>query len=272
MEVVVTGASGFLGSALVQQLRARGHVVRALSRHPGAGLETVLHYAEAPPADALVHLAEIANRRHAEEAGPEYEREATSTLAALLDKPYLRVVYASSGVLYGDRQAAPCSTDLPVQASDLYSRIKCSSERAVLARGGCVARLANLYGPGMPGGTVLSTILEQIPGTGTLRVQDDTPVRDFLWIDDAAEALSLMIEQPARGVFNVGTGVPTSIRQLAQTALDLAGQGQRAVESTKPGGQASTLTLEISATTAAFGWRPATALRQGLARLVPQTH
>ena len=56
-------------------------------------------------------------------------------------------------------------------------------------------------GRGMAELNVLSTILGQIPGQGPLEVRDDRPSRDFLWVEDAAEALELMSQNPRLGTY-----------------------------------------------------------------------
>jgi UDP-glucose 4-epimerase len=183
-------------------------------------------------------------------------------------KGFSRVVYASSAVLYGDQEQSLRKVGDPVYALDAYTRLKLASENAVLARDGIVARLVNLYGSGMAEGNVLSTILGQIWQDGPVRVLDETPVRDFLWIDDAARALSLMATGEASGVFNVGSGQGVSIRELANLVLDAAGQADRPVESVRTGSRFSRLVVDIAQTKEVLGWYPAVSLVEGISTLV----
>ncbi len=268
MEVVVTGASGFLGRAVARKLRAAGNKVHAVSRSASSDTTQVRDYADSPPADGLIHLAGIANRQQAEEAGVAYENAAAATLASLLGKGYSHVVYASSAALYGDQNESPCGATTPVVAADRYSRIKLDAEREVLRAQGRVVRLSNVYGPGMPEGTVLHTILGQIPGSGALYVQDEGPIRDFIWLDDAASAFELLLVHRPAGVFNVGSGKGISVRDLARVALEIAGQAQRPVHATASRNRRSHLVVDIEPTCAALRWRPTVSIREGLTRLL----
>ena len=275
MRIVVTGASGFLGQAVLNQLAHRDVQVIGVARRPGPGLHSLAHYGQAPRAEVLVHLAQTNDRHLVNAVGAAHEAEMDATLVALLAAGPARVVFGSSAVLYGDGADHAHGPDDPIHATDSYTRIKAAAERRVLGTAGvagAVARLVNLYGPGMARGNVLSHILAQIPGNGALQVFDDSPVRDFLWIDDAARALVQMALGQACGVFNVGTGAATSIRQLAQTALAAAGQADRAVRSTQPSARASHLVVDPSRTQQAFGWSATTPLASGLRQLlsIPQ--
>lgn len=269
MKIVVTGASGFLGGRLAQCLRARGTETMLVSRRSMLGTQRVANYGETPAGDILVHLAQENDRAHAEAEGEAGLARALADLTALIAKPYVRIVYVSSAVLYGDAVCVPRRVTEKVTASGIYGRIKLESERLVLASGrGVVARLANLYGPGMSGTNVLSTILSQIPGVGPVRVMDDAPVRDFLWADDAAAALHAMITGDGKGIYNVGTGIGTSVAELARLALAVAGQPERPVMATHRSARVSCLFLDIDATIETWNWRPTVALCEGLSRLM----
>src|SRR5688572_30891509 len=142
---------------VVRSLAVRDVQVVPVARRPLPHAVQVTDYTDAPDGDVLVHLAEEKDRAHAEERGEACVDAAQLVLRALLARSWRRVVYASSAVLYGDRDCTPRTTTDPVRATDVYSRMKLAGERAVLdARGGAVARLANLYGPGMADNNVVS--------------------------------------------------------------------------------------------------------------------
>jgi nucleoside-diphosphate-sugar epimerase len=271
MKIVVTGASGFLGSAVMRAASGQSeHQVIGVSRRGVPGLMRVTHYGQVPGGDVLIHLAEDNDRARVEMAGESYARGVRETLQALLRKQYSRVIYASSGVLYDDRGSKPRTPDDPVAASDRYARVKLESEAAVLEQRGCVARLANLYGPGMPGSNVFSDILGQIPGAGPLRIRDASPVRDFLWVDDAADGflrLALAAGETT-GILNLGTGTGTAIGDVARMCLEQAGETGREVASASTQQAPSAIILDPSLTTRVCGWQPRTSLRDGIANIL----
>ena len=275
LKVVVTGASGFLGGHIVRLMASLQNVQTiAVTRQDIPDFYRVSDYSQTPVGDVLIHLAENNDRVLVAKSGQAYEDTVLNTLVALVNKGYRRVVYASSSVLYGDADMhAHFPTD-PIQIQDAYTRVKRLSELAVLGLpGGVAARLANIYGPGMSKNNVMSAILRQIPGEGALEVMDTNPVRDFVWVEDAAEgivalALGNLRQQNGCGLFNIGTGVGTSIGVLAELALKIAGQPDRLVCSKRLSDSRSTLVLNSSATTAACGWYPKTPLWQGLTHLI----
>lgn len=268
MPVAVTGASGLLGRAVVRRLASLGIETIAVARTaftPPCGVRAlrVSEYGAVPEAETVVHLAEERDMARAavDSAGADARLERLLTGGG-------RIVYASSAAVYGDGADHPRRSDEPVSPPNAYAAGKLAREGRVLAAGGCVARLANLYGPGMAANSVLADILSQIPGRGALRVRDDRPVRDFVWVDDAAEAVVALVLRSGAGVFNVGTGTGVSVGALARLALDLAGEGHRPVEAEFPSERTSVLVLDPSATTAATGWVARTDLRSGLAHLI----
>ena len=276
--LVVTGASGFLGRQVIAAARRRQLAVVAVGRKrtaqrvPGVPVIEVDDYGalEPPTGQAvLIHLAETANIGVADMEGEPYVAESRAAMARLTQRRWSHVVYASSALVYGDAIARPRRADEQVPApTSHYAASKLAGEQLACAAGGAVARLANLYGPGMAETTALAQILSQLPEQHALRIRDGAPIRDFLWVEDAAAGLLMLATRGARGVFNIGTGIGTSIAELAGMVLAAAQQTGRAVEVAAPREGPSCCVLDVRETLASIGWRPHLSLRAGLARLL----
>lgn len=275
LKVVVTGASGFVGSRVLRLLREHSQVeLVPVTRQRIPNWCCVTDYAQSPSGDVLIHLAENCDRGQVANLGVAYKENIRASLSALLGKDYLRTVYTSSAVLYGDEDTRPHLTSDRVVITDTYARVKYQSELAVLgSQGGTVVRLANVYGYGMSENNVMSAVLRQIPSSGAVKVFDTSPVRDFINVDDVAEgivALALMCNQNGTtgGLYNLGTGIGTSIGALAHTALEIAGQTNRQAEAMSNANKQSSLVLDHSQTTRDCGWKPNTTLHRGLTELL----
>ena len=277
--VFVTGASGFIGGALIAELAARNMSVTAISRRPcpmpdGVVAIKVDDYRNAPLATeaALIHLAEMSDIAKAENLGDGHVAEVRDRTAALLGKNYHRFVYVSSGRVYGCRSSKPHSPTDPVDPDCVYAAAKLAAEKLVRAADGVVVRIGNIYGPPLKSETVISDILNQIPGADPLIIRDDNPARDFLWIDDVARGLADIVLGTATGIFNLGTGIATSPSDVARIALAAAGEDSRPIVANTPksSGEINAIALDSASTTAVFRWRPAVSLAEGIKALMQE--
>lgn len=264
--VVVTGASGFLGRAVVSSLVGRQMKAVAVSRHavqiPGAEFIGVTDYRDTPcpPGASLIHLAEEAAISAAAGRGDAHVDEVRERVTALATKGFRRIVYASSGQVYR----------VSSEKVDPYVRGKRAAEMIVDKAGGVIARLANIYGPRINRNTLIGDILRQIPGEGPLRLRNTEPRRDFLWIADAAESLVAAGLGRATGCFDVGSGKTIAAGDVARLALAVAGQASRSVISCAPASEkeADEIALDIAPMAASFNWHPRTSLQEGLSHLL----
>lgn len=263
-EVVVTGASGFVGQALLRRFANNEFSVRGFARRKCEGLFTVATYASLPCQEnaILVHLAQGAN------TSDSFGDEDIELCATLASKPWRHIVYASSAVVYGDAVSSMRSPEAAVAPYNDYSRVKLACEKIILNVGGTCLRLGNLYGPGMNSETVISAILNQIPGDGQLVLQNTSPVRDFLWIDDAASCFLEACRQMPGETLNVASGQGFAVGDVARMALTLAGEGGRPVVGKMSTYSTSNLVMDINKTCELLKWTPKVSLMEGLGKLL----
>lgn len=270
ISVVVTGASGFIGHALVKKLGAAPHfdVIPVSRTCKDKSFFCVNSYYDAPVGDVLVHLAEDSSRPRVNQAGESYIEQAKNTMGALIGKGYSKIIYCSSAVVYGNAGHVPYTEASTVYPVDNYSRLKLDNESSVIDAGGIVVRLANVIGPGMAENNVLSDIIAQLHNDKPVSIRDGTPVCDFIWLDDVICALMKLIVSDGAGVFNIGTGVGISIIEMAELAVKAADKGSQSVASLAESSRASYGVIDIGKMSRLYGWSPKWTLDQSIQYMV----
>lgn len=234
MKILVTGASGFIGSHLVPRLSSR-HEVHALVRRPAPNLERknvtpiIMDLAEffdseLLPArvDVVIHLAQ-ANVPFPEKAN---ELFAVNTVATqrLLDYSRrvgaARFVLASSGEVYGSKRMDPCKETDSVQPESFYALTKYISEQLALAYASYlqvnILRLFSPYGPGQTNRLIPKMIQRIREGQPIELHQDDHPCLTPTYIDDVLMIFEKLLETPYSGILNVGGEESVSLRELTE--------------------------------------------------------
>jgi nucleoside-diphosphate-sugar epimerase len=278
MKVLVTGASGFVGRALVEELR---HAVAAYEVHPLGREDGDLSresmadaaLAEARP-EVVVHGAARIGVVRCEEAPELAVRSnvlATALVARAAAAHGARLVFLSTSDVYGS--AAAADEETPPAPESLYALTKLWGEQAAALyapNGLAVLRLANPYGPGVDAGQAKGAVPSMLRQA---EAREPIPVfrgeaRAFCWIGDVVRAIRLVVEDGADGVFNVGSdGEPVSLADVARVACELTGAPHELIEEVEPP-PGRVMTRIATERIRALGWRAETPLDEGMRQLL----
>lgn len=254
--VLVTGGAGFVGSNLVRMLvQEHGCTVTVLDDlFTGAaenleGVDAEFVHASVTDRDQVVravagkdtvfHLA--ARNIIASMEYPRQDMEANvsgtfNILEASRDAGVQRVVYTSTASVYGNPRHLPVHEDDAPKFLNFYSASKYAAEAyaqtfyEAFGLPAVIVRYSNVYGPNQHprnpyAGVIGKMIGWALRGEPLLVHGDGEQTRDFTYVEDACRATILAALSPKGPgeVYNVGTGVETSVNRLAQTIIDLTG-------------------------------------------------
>ena len=291
--VLVTGGGGFVGSHLVERLEADGHEVVVARRrdHDLTSMEaTARLFADARP-ELVFHLAAEVGGIGANRANPGRYWYANLAMGMhVLEQSRLNDV--AKLVLAGTVCSYPKFTPVPFHEDELWSGYPEETnapygvaKKALLVGGQAYREQyglnaihllpANLYGPrdnfDLESSHVIPALIAKMVGSKGEVVLwgDGSPTREFLYVDDCVEGLLLAAERyDGADPVNLGTGVETSIRELAETIADVTGfEGELVWDTSMPNGQPRR-SLDASRAAELFGFRARTPLREGLERTV----
>jgi UDP-glucose 4-epimerase len=296
MRVVVTGGAGFIGAQTCRALLEAGHAVTAVDDLSHGTREAVPRGADllvmdvrSPQLaaelkrlrpDAVMHLAAQMDVRRSV-ADPIYDASVNvlgtvNALAAARQGGARRFLFASSGgAVYGEQDAFPAPEQHPRRPASPYGVSKlCGEEYASLAlRDGLSTmslRYANVYGPGQDplgeAGVVAIFLHRMLHGGDPVINGDGGQTRDFVYVEDVARANLLALTSQAHGALNVGTGVETSIEDLARLLAAAAGYRKAIAHGPAAPGEQRRSSVDPRAARELLGWEPLVPLGEGLRR------
>jgi nucleoside-diphosphate-sugar epimerase len=276
-KVLVTGAAGFLGRALVPTLALAGHEVLALRRSDGDVSEQAT-WARLPAVEHVFHLAARSYVPDSWRDPPGFLHTNVSGTARGLE--YCRANGAHfvfiSGYLYGRPTRLPIEEDDPQEPNNPYALSKFLAERICafyatsMELPVTLVRPFNVYGFGQRTEFLIPTILDQVRKGDVIRVNDLAPRRDYVCLDDLVAALVLAIERPGGyRVFNIGSGVSYSVRDIIDLIQTAAGTRLPVVSSEEPRpNEIPDVRADITRARTILGWEPRYNFAEGIERLV----
>ena len=304
--VLVTGADGFIGSHLVEQLVTSGARVRALSQYNSFNfwgwLEDIpcLNQIEVVSGDirdphfchelllgidTVFHLAALIPIPYSYRAPDSYvDTNVKGTLhlcQAAQKQNVRRFIQTSTSEVYGTAQYVPIDEKHPLQPQSPYSATKIASDSIALSfyyafgQPIVVARPFNTYGPRQSARAVIPSIITQVAAAPKeISLGDLTTTRDFTYVEDTCRGfLSLAQMEGGEGeVFNIGSNHEISVADLVELICDIMGTKVKVVcdpQRIRPEkSEVLRLKCENAKLKAACGYTPSLSLREGLERTV----
>jgi nucleoside-diphosphate-sugar epimerase len=287
--VLVTGASGFVGSQTLSRLLARGFDVHAVSRNERPIGDVRWHSCDLLAATAAQELVDRVDPTHLlhlawfTEPGAYWTSranvdwvEASLRLLRSFAKPNRRAVVSGSCAEY-DWSFGYCSERItPLRPTSLYG--VCKQSLYAIGEGLAAAtdlsfgwgRIFFLYGPNEHPNRLVSSVVRALLRDTPAQCTAGTQIRDFLHVEDVASAFVDLLESEVEGPVNIASGEPASVRQVLATIGDILGRqdlieiGALPLRSDEP----PLLVADTRRLTTEVGWQPAHSLRSGLEQTV----
>lgn len=300
MRILVTGGAGFIGSNLVDRLLAEGHHTDVVDDLSTGSLANLAEARRSPNGRLTFHqvdirseaLGELMRRTRPEvvyhlaapppgtEPLPAAEVAVTGSLRVLEGARLCgahKVVYACSAAVYGH----PDPTDLPLRESHPQRPVSFEgvaqkavtdylyAYRETYSLEFTAAVLGHVYGPRQPAGPVVASFAARI-ASGEPCVMHGTggATRDFVYVDDAVDALARAAERGGGLLINVATGRETAVRDLYRAMAAPAGVDGPPQRAPGRPGEVRRISLDPGRASIHLGWKPWTSLAEGTAAVI----
>ena len=293
MKILVTGATGFIGSAFARLALSRGHTIGGMmlptetppAHVPVSDKMTWLKgtLAELPwreverfKPDVCVHFAWIATPGVYLES-PEnenYLRWSLDLVHRLCGIGTNHIVGVGTCIEYKVTNAPLSEDTTPVDPTTLYSRCKNTLRETLEAeakRDGwtfCWGRVFYPYGVGEHPARLCSALIQKFRGGEKLLLKTPHSTKDYIYIEDLAEAILLTVEKKFTGSINWGTGIGISVRQIADTVAGMLGRPELVDEVSPPEKDPLGYVVADADRLKQLGWKQAHNIRQGLEKLL----
>ncbi|MFW9965065.1 MAG: GDP-mannose 4,6-dehydratase [Candidatus Sifarchaeia archaeon] len=301
--VLVTGAGGFIGSHLVENLVSIGSSVRAFVRYTSGGNIGNLQYIDSSSnnleifmgdlkdpyackqamegVDYVFHLASVVSVPYSYINPREYFQNNVffilNILQAAMELGTKAIIHTSTSEVYGSAEKVPISETHPLKAQSPYAASKIAADKVAESfyrSFDCpviIIRPFNTYGPRQSVRAVIPTIISQALSQKAILLGDTRPTRDFLNVRDTIEGFIQAARNAAKAkgmVINLGTGREISIGEIATRIRDIIGTSSEVVfdaSRIRPEkSEVSRLCADASLAKKVLNWEAKTSLEDGL--------
>ncbi len=299
MRFLITGAAGFLGAPLANSLLADGHRVVGLDDLSTGNPDRLLpdvHLVrgdinDRPKLWSLLQDVDCVYHLAARVIVPEsmlYPREYNSVnvggtvtlMEAMRDVGVKRVIFISSGTIYGNQRNQPLKERCRPNPRSPYAVSKLSAEyyiRTIGDRWGietvCL-RVFNAFGPGQPlppsHAPVIPYAFRQAVENGTIVIHGSgNQTRDYVYIDDVVDAMKAasFAEKINRLIINVGSGIETNVHEIIKTVVETTGTKPEIVINKAHDSGPSRMCADISLAKKKLGYEPSVTLKEGFEKV-----
>lgn len=300
MRYLITGAAGFLGAPLANRLIREGHRVIGLddlSTGDPDRLSQEVHLVrgdvnDRPKLWSLLQEVDCVYHLAARVIVPEsmlYPREynqvnvggTVTLMEAMRDVGVRRVVFISSGTIYGNQKIQPLRETCRPHPHSPYAVSKLSAEFYIRTIGDlwgietvCL-RVFNAYGPGqrMPptNAPVIPYCIRQALDNGTIVVHGDgKQTRDYVYIDDVVDAMETASSKPNinRMIINVGSGRETTVNDIIKRVIEITQTNPEIVTNKTHDSGPSRMCADLGLAKKALDFSPKVNLTEGLRRTI----
>lgn len=281
MKILVTGASGFIGTHLSRELRMAGHDVAGIDFQFGDLLkpDTIKRALSLHEPDLVVHLAAKVGRIFGEDdpaATVADNAGMTTTVAKACGEQGVRLAYASTSEIYGDLgEATAFERGRKALPHNVYGLSKRWGEEACLLYapdGLVVFRISMPYGPGLPAGrgrAAMVNFLHQADNRREIPVHRGAE-RSWCWVGDTVRGMRMILETKPRNdtrdfAWNVGrddAAVP--MRVVAEMACLMTGAPTDLIREVEPPGMQTVVKRLSCDKLRRLGWEPQVGLEEGM--------
>jgi NAD dependent epimerase/dehydratase len=310
LKVLVTGADGFIGSHLTEKLVQRDAKVTALCLYNsfdhhgwlddlpdetrgkltlarGDIRDSAFVRRLAEGQEVIFHLAALIAIPYSYAAAQSYAETnvlgTLNVLEAAREHGALRVVHTSTSEVYGTALTMPINESHPLQGQSPYSASKIGADMMAEAFARsfelpvAILRPFNTFGPRQSERAIIPTIIRQAldPSCNAIQTGDTSPLRDFTFVEDTAEAfLALGIAPNIQygRPYNAGSGKAVSVKDIIDLVLEATHCQRPVVQDPKrmrpAGSEVRALLADSRRLNEDTGWRPRIDLREGLERTV----
>lgn len=278
--IVVTGASGFIGSALVPFLIEKGYEVTIFSSSEVNVADNLLEKIEWNTVDHIIHLAAKTFVPDSWENPSEFYNvnlQGTVNILEVCRKYNISLTYMSA-YIYGTPLKNPIKETDIIKPNNPYSQSKYFAEEACkfyslnFNVNVVILRPFNIYGKGQRTDFLIPSVLQQVLFEDKINVKSLLPKRDYVYIDDLLEVVKRTMEHAFRyNVFNVGSGISYSVKEVIEIMQKIAGTNKpvESMDSFRINELDDTI-ADIEKIKKELGWKPQYTLEEGLKIMIKE--